>query len=109
MSVIRGFSRAVVDVVWRPNKLEFATVCYGESVRAWRVVEDNNESERVSVELMWASGTSSFAASGAVLQDVVGLSAMNRKFLEQCGGTGLSPADNNSRQLLQPHCYFPSN
>lgn len=48
-------------------------------------MEDNNGSGRVSVELKWSSGLPSFAASGGVLNDIIGLSAMNRKLLEQRG------------------------
>ncbi|KAK5829466.1 hypothetical protein F5H01DRAFT_18818 [Linnemannia elongata] len=88
VSTIEGFTKHVSDVVWRPNKLEFATVCFGESIRTWRVVEDNNGSGRVSVELMWSYGPSSFTASGAILNDVVGLSVANRRLLEQRGATG---------------------
>ncbi|KAK3823899.1 MAG: WD40-repeat-containing domain protein [Linnemannia elongata] len=89
VSVIEGFTSFVNDVVWRPNKLEFTTACHDGTVRAWRVVEDNNRSGRVSVELIWSSGPAMLVASGAALNDVVGLSAMNRRLLEQRGATGL--------------------
>ncbi|KAF9339658.1 hypothetical protein BGZ91_005176 [Linnemannia elongata] len=88
VSVIEGFTKVIVDVVWRPNKLEFVTVSHEGSIRAWRVVEDRDGSGRVSVELVWSSGPAVLVVSGAVLDDVVGLSAINRRLLEQRGATG---------------------
>ncbi|KAG9066999.1 hypothetical protein KI688_012911 [Linnemannia hyalina] len=90
VSAIEGFTGAVKDLVWRPNKLEFATASYEGSIRAWRVVEDKDGSGRVSVDLVWSSGPAVPVASGAVLNDVVGLSAVNRRLLEQRGATGLT-------------------
>ncbi|KAF9142515.1 hypothetical protein BG015_000800 [Linnemannia schmuckeri] len=86
VSVIEGFTGAVRDVVWRPNKLEFATASHEGSIRAWRV-EESSESGRVSVHLLWASGPAVLAVSGALLQDAAGLSPINRKLLEQRGAT----------------------
>ncbi|KAF9299266.1 hypothetical protein BGZ88_011481 [Linnemannia elongata] len=96
VSVIEGFTHYVKDIFWRPNNLEFATVSDEGSIRAWRVVESNNGSGRVSVELMWSNGPSSFAASGAILNDVVGLSAMNRRLLEQRSATGSASSSQNT-------------
>ncbi|KAG9066992.1 hypothetical protein KI688_012904 [Linnemannia hyalina] len=93
VSVIEGFTRSVNDVVWRPNTLEFATASIEGSIRAWRVVEDNDGSGRVSVDLVWSSGPAVLVASGAVLNGVVGLSAMNRRLLEQRGATGSASSD----------------
>ncbi|KAK3836394.1 MAG: WD40-repeat-containing domain protein [Linnemannia elongata] len=87
-SVIEGFTKGVYGIVWRPKKLEFATASSEGSIRTWRLVEDKVGSGRISVDLVWSSGPSSFAASGAVFNDVVGLSAMNRRLLEQRGATG---------------------
>ncbi|KAF9309815.1 hypothetical protein BGZ91_007283, partial [Linnemannia elongata] len=82
---IEGFTAVVSDVVWRPNKLEFATTSHEGSIRAWKVVEDKDGSGRVSVQLLWSSGSSSLTAFGAALYGVVGLSPINRKLLEQRG------------------------
>ncbi|KAF8932180.1 hypothetical protein BGZ47_011519 [Haplosporangium gracile] len=90
VSVIEGFTGYVKDVVWRPNKLEFTTACFEGSIRAWRVVE-SSESGRVSVQLLWSSGPAVLAPSRAMLNNTVGLSAINRKLLEQRGATA-SPA-----------------
>ncbi|KAF9124453.1 hypothetical protein BGX30_000930 [Mortierella sp. GBA39] len=88
VSVIEEFTGAVRYVVWRPNKLEFAMASYEGSIRAWRVVEDKDGPGRVSVDLVWSSGPAVLVASGAVLNDVIGLGAMNRRLLEQRGATG---------------------
>ncbi|OAQ28571.1 WD40 repeat-like protein [Linnemannia elongata AG-77] len=90
VSVIEGFTRAVGDVVWRPNKLEFATASYEGSIRAWRVVEDTNGSGKVCVRLLWSSGPATLATSGAILHDTVGLSPVNRKLLEQRGAISVT-------------------
>ncbi|KAK5814761.1 WD40-repeat-containing domain protein [Linnemannia elongata] len=91
-SVIEG-TTYVKDVVWRPNKLEFATTSYEGSIRAWRMVEDKDGSGGVSVELVWSSGPAVLVASGTVLNDVVGLSAMNRRMLQQSGAKGSGSSD----------------
>ncbi|KAG0286518.1 hypothetical protein BGZ96_009380 [Linnemannia gamsii] len=85
VSEIEGFTRAVDCVVWRPNKLEFATVSSEGSIRAWRVMEDTNGSGRASVRLLWSSGPSLLVASGAILRGTVGLSSTNRWLFEQRG------------------------
>ncbi|KAG9067036.1 hypothetical protein KI688_012948 [Linnemannia hyalina] len=90
VSVIEGFTAPVNDVVWRPNRLEFATASSEGSIRAWRVVEDNNGSGRVSIRLLWSSGPAVLAASGVVLNDTVGLSNINHKLLQQRGAVTTS-------------------
>ncbi|KAK5814778.1 WD40-repeat-containing domain protein [Linnemannia elongata] len=90
VSVIEEFTRAAGYVIWKPNRLEFATASYEGSICAWRVVEDTNGSGRVSVRLLWSSGPATLAASGALLHDTVGLSTMNRKLLELRGAIGSS-------------------
>ncbi|KAG9066993.1 hypothetical protein KI688_012905 [Linnemannia hyalina] len=90
VSVIEGFTSDVNDVVWRPNKLEFATASDEGSIRAWRVVENKDGSGRVSVDLVWSSGLAVLVASGAVLNGVIGLGVANRRLLEQRGAKGLA-------------------
>lgn len=87
MSVIEGFTRTVVDVVWRPSKLEFATASAEGSIRAWQVAEETDGSGRVSVRLLWSSGPATLATSGAIFHDNVGLSSTNRQLLKQRGAT----------------------
>ncbi|KAG9067048.1 hypothetical protein KI688_012960 [Linnemannia hyalina] len=93
MSTIEGFTEAVNDIVWRPNKLEFATTSAEGSIRAWRVVEDSNGSGRVSIRLLWSSGPAVLVASGVILNDVIGLGAMNRMLLVQRSATGPASSD----------------
>ncbi|KAF9133128.1 hypothetical protein BGX30_012416, partial [Mortierella sp. GBA39] len=70
----------IEEIVWRPNKLEFATADIGESTRVWKVVE---ESGRVRVQLVWGTGGSGLVASGSLLDDAIGISTFNRNLLEQ--------------------------
>ncbi|KAF9327547.1 hypothetical protein BGZ91_001419 [Linnemannia elongata] len=102
VSVIEGFMGDVVDVVWRPDKLEFVTSCWDGSIRAWRVMEDINGPRRVSVQLLWSSGHALLSASGALIHDAIGLSTMNRRLLEQRGATGSASFNQNISQVDTP-------
>ncbi|KAG0049225.1 hypothetical protein BGZ89_004311, partial [Linnemannia elongata] len=73
----------ITGIVWRPKEttLEFATACEDGSIRAWRVVEDGEG--KMSVKMVWGSGCVGLGASGTVFTNAIGLSATNRKLLEQ--------------------------
>ncbi|KAF9132334.1 hypothetical protein BGW39_000355 [Mortierella sp. 14UC] len=100
-TTIEGFFGNVESIVWRPNKLEFATACLDGSTRVWKVV---GEPSQVSVQLAWSSGCTMLAAPGALLTDVMGLSTTNRELLEQRGVNGrflsLSDHDSNNKPSL---------
>lgn len=83
VAAISDFFGDVTRVVWRPDALEFATASEDGSVRVWKV--EGDEESRVLVKLVWGSGSTGLAASGAVLIDTAGLSPVNRKLLEQRG------------------------
>lgn len=53
-----------------------------------------------SVDLVWSSGLAVLAASGAVLNDVIGLSAMNRRLLEQRDATRLASSNYNIGKFI---------
>ncbi|KAF9117240.1 hypothetical protein BGW39_002417 [Mortierella sp. 14UC] len=82
VTTVEGCFGAISEITWRPNKLEFATSGDDGSTRARKVVE---EPDRVSMQLVWGFGGTALAASGASLAGSVGLSAANRKLLEQRG------------------------
>ena len=82
MLAVEGCSGRIGEIVWRPNKLEFATADVGGSTRAWRVVE---RFDRVVVQLVWSTGGSALVASGSLLDDAIGLNTFNRTLLEQRG------------------------
>ncbi|KAG9071588.1 WD repeats region domain-containing protein [Linnemannia hyalina] len=79
---VEGCLGLIDEIVWRPNKLEFATADVGGSTRVWRVVE---ESARVRVQLVWGTGGSGLVASGSVLDGAIGLNTLNQTLLEQRG------------------------
>ncbi|KAG9071589.1 hypothetical protein KI688_005802 [Linnemannia hyalina] len=95
---VEGCLGKIEEVVWRPNKLEFATADVGGSTRVWKVVE---KSGRVRVQLVWGNGGSALVASGSVLDDVVGLNTFNRNLLEQpvVDNEYLSLSDDESLQV----------
>ncbi|KAG9071602.1 WD repeats region domain-containing protein [Linnemannia hyalina] len=78
---VEGCLGVIVEIVWRPGKLEFATADVGGSTRLWRVVE---RFDKVVVQLVWGfGGGGSLVASGSLLDDAIGLNAINRSLLEQ--------------------------
>ncbi|KAG0252394.1 hypothetical protein BGZ95_006655 [Linnemannia exigua] len=81
-TTVGTFLGKVRKVAWRPNTTEFATASDDGSIRAWKVEEGSGH---VLVRLLWGHGGTAFTAPGAVLVGVVGLSATNRKLLEQRG------------------------
>ncbi|KAF9117653.1 hypothetical protein BGW39_001970, partial [Mortierella sp. 14UC] len=83
VATIGDFFEVIDGISWRPGTLEFATGCDDGSMRAWQVVED--ESGQVSVKQVWGVGLASLAVSDAVIDNVVGLSTVNRKLLLQRG------------------------
>lgn len=88
VSVIEGVHGTISEVVWRPNKLEFATTSLEGFIRTWKLVEGG--SGKVSVQLIWTFGPTPLVAPGAVFDNVIGLSLANRRLLEQRGATGSS-------------------
>ncbi|KAG9071591.1 WD repeats region domain-containing protein [Linnemannia hyalina] len=77
---VEGFTGVIGEIVWRPNKLEFATADVGGSTRVWRIVE---RFDKVVVQLVWGTGGSGLVASGSLLNDAIGLNTFNRNLLEQ--------------------------
>ncbi|KAF9539069.1 hypothetical protein EC957_005809, partial [Mortierella hygrophila] len=77
---VKGSLGKIGEIVWRPNKLEFATADMYGSTRAWRIVERFDE---VVVQLVWGVGRSGLVASGSLLNDAIGLNTFNRNLLEQ--------------------------
>jgi WD40 repeat protein len=73
---------------WRPDAVEFVTAGRAGSVHAWKLVETSESGW--SVRLIWSSGRSAFTATDSNIVDVVGLSVMNQRLLEQRGAKGVS-------------------
>ncbi|KAG9066466.1 hypothetical protein KI688_001692 [Linnemannia hyalina] len=74
----------ITGLVWRPDALEFATSCKDGSVRVWKLVQDE-ETGRVAVKMIWSAGCIGLTVSDADFAGAVGLSAINRKLVEQRG------------------------
>jgi WD40 repeat protein len=86
--VIRDILKRFSGIVWGLDALEFATVSETDSIHAWKLVETPDG--RWCVRLMWSSGRTAFTATDANIVDVVGLSAMNHRLLEQRGAKVVS-------------------
>jgi WD40 repeat protein len=51
-ATVKDIFTGVTAIAWRPNTTEFATVCQDGSFRAWKVVEEEEESGGVSIQLL---------------------------------------------------------
>ncbi|KAF9899119.1 hypothetical protein EC991_009579, partial [Linnemannia zychae] len=83
VSTISDFLGRIFGIAWRPDTLEFVTSCHNGSVRTWKVEEYGPGN--VSVKLLWGAGLTILAITGAIFDNVTGLSAINRKLLLQRG------------------------
>lgn len=81
----------ISSVAWRPDGLEFVTVCSYGSTRVWKVVE---EAGGVSIQMVWGSGGIVLAASSAIAVDAVGISEANRTLLQGLGAIGAVVSSN---------------
>jgi len=71
--------------------MEFVTTCLSGSSRVWRL---QSEAGKVSIQMIWSTGLRVFGVMDAVIDDTVGLSAVNRKLLLQRGiNDGSLPLD----------------
>ncbi|KAG0049720.1 hypothetical protein BGZ89_004088, partial [Linnemannia elongata] len=94
-----GCLGVIKEIVWRPNKLEFATADVGGSTRVWRIVEKFN---KVLVQLVWGTGGSALVSSGSRLDDAIGLNTFNRNLLKPLvvhDGDFFSSVDESSRKF----------
>lgn len=83
VALIKDFFGRISGIAWRPDLLEFVTVCEDGSMRVWSIVEE--ESDEVLVVMVWDTGLTTFVASEAVFIDTVGLDATDQSLLEQRG------------------------
>ncbi len=84
LSVIQEFTGAVKSVVWKAMRdgAYLVTGSADKSVRKWAVKQDP---EGYKVVLHWSSGHDVLTVKGALLEDIQGLSEVNRVLLEQRG------------------------
>ncbi|KAF9899123.1 WD_REPEATS_REGION domain-containing protein, partial [Linnemannia zychae] len=83
VSTIGDFLSAIYGIAWRPDTMEFVTGCQDGSLRKWKVEEDTFGN--VSVKLVWSEGLNILAITGAIFDNVTGLSAIDRRLLLQRG------------------------
>jgi len=81
-ATIRGFSGNVWEIAWKPQTMEFVTGCLTGSIRTWKL---KNDSDEVSVQLIWGDGPAGLTTVDAVIVGAVGLSVINREVLLQRG------------------------
>ncbi|KAG0284424.1 hypothetical protein BGZ96_011203 [Linnemannia gamsii] len=75
------FLKRVENIAWRPGTLEFVTGTGTSSVQTWRLFETTYG--EWDVKLLWSADHTGFVATDAVIDNTVGLSAANRRLLEQ--------------------------
>jgi hypothetical protein len=72
--------------VWTsPEADSFITADLAGSVRAWEVAEEGN---RYRIRMRWGLTNSQLVLEDTCVQDVQGLSDLNRRLLKQRGATG---------------------
>ena len=86
-AVIQDFHDRITDMVWDPTSdtHRLVTSCDDGSLRMWQVAENGDQCQ---VHLRWNSKSGVLALSDVSIQDVKGLSALNRQFLKQRGAVG---------------------
>ncbi|KAK3824946.1 MAG: WD40-repeat-containing domain protein [Benniella sp.] len=85
--VIQYLPGAVNDIEWIPSdEIDcFATTCEDGSVRMWEVMREDG---KYGVHLRWSSMNNALVVTGAIVQDVQGLSELNKQLLKQRGAVG---------------------
>ncbi|KAI1313855.1 hypothetical protein EDD11_002456 [Mortierella claussenii] len=86
VAVVEGYHGYIYSVAWSttPNGAYFATGCSDKSVRMWQVVENDD----YQVHLRWSITHGGLALSGTSIQNVQGLSPINKQLLYQRGAVG---------------------
>jgi WD40 repeat protein len=86
-AVVRNFQGAVFGVAWipSPDTSFLFTGCQDGSVLKWQVIE---EEEQCHVKLCWGAIKGSLTVTGASIQDVRGLTSLNKQLLKQRGAVG---------------------
>ncbi len=89
LAVMRGFVGTVNSIAWKKtiSGAYLVTGCEDKSVRVWQIIEDENH---VQARLHWSSAHDRLTVTDMALQDVRGLSAVNKRLLKQRGAVGES-------------------
>ncbi|KAF9365592.1 hypothetical protein BGX34_009315 [Mortierella sp. NVP85] len=86
-AVIQGFSDNVVDIQWiETSGVNYvATVCSDGAVGIWKVEIGE---DHCHVSLHWTIAKGELNVLNATIQDVQGLSLINKQLLVRCGAVG---------------------
>ncbi|KAF9910691.1 WD_REPEATS_REGION domain-containing protein [Linnemannia zychae] len=93
VSIVSDFLGHISGIAWRPSTMEFVTGCHDGSVRKWQVEED--DSGEVSVKQVWGDGLVALAMTDAIIDNVIGLSAINMELFLQRGARRNAEAPSN--------------
>ena len=86
-SVIQDFQHCVKDIAWleAPNAKYVVAGCEDGVVWMWQVI---NQEDGCQVCLHWKTTTGEFDAMNTTIQNVQGLSSLNKRILKQFGAVG---------------------
>ncbi|KAF9347507.1 Coronin-7, partial [Mortierella sp. NVP85] len=86
-AVVRNFQGGVYGVAWIPSDdgNYLVTGCQDGSVLKWQVIEEEGQCH---VKLCWTATNGSLTVTGATIQDVRGLTSLNKQLLGQRGAVG---------------------
>ncbi|KAI1296169.1 hypothetical protein EDD11_007532 [Mortierella claussenii] len=87
VAVVEDNHGIIYSIAWNPTSYGtyFAAGCSDWSVRMWQVAEKGDDYQ---VHLCWSTAHGGLALSGASIQNVQGLSSINKQLLEQRGAVG---------------------
>ena len=101
-AVIRNFQDAIRAIDWTTTREGscLVTGCEDGSILKWEVIEE--EEEKCRVQLQWSATRGALSTTGASIQDVRGLTTLNKKLLKQRGAAGEpeSMLQESSRKLM---------
>jgi WD40 repeat protein len=86
-AVVQGLDTPIRSIAWSttPDINYFVTGCEGGSVRMWKVVEDGGVRQ---VHVHWLPINGELNVTETSIQDVQGLSQLNKQLLKQRGAVG---------------------
>jgi len=86
-SVIQNFQGTIYGVAWTPSPdANFLIAgCQDGSILKWQVIEEDGQCH---VKLCWGATNGSLTVTGASIQDVHGLTSLNKQLLKQRGVVG---------------------
>ncbi|KAF9364193.1 WD_REPEATS_REGION domain-containing protein [Mortierella sp. NVP85] len=93
LAVVQTYQQNIFDIAWSatPEGNYLATGCRDGPLLIWQVIR---EREQYLVRFRWAFAYGPLTLTGATIQDVHGLSDLNKRLMEQYGAEG-TPASPN--------------